>query len=70
LQQANGADLDPAKLEQALDQLLGRGMTLELDRLSARINGEPVTIKGNLVLSSTTLAQLTNGVDGWRALSG
>ncbi|MEW7864342.1 DUF945 family protein [Aeromonas diversa] len=70
LAQANGGELDPAKLELALNKLLGRGMTLELDRLSARINGEPVAVKGNLVLSSTTLAQLTNGVDGWRALTG
>lgn len=71
LQQANsGVDMDPQKLEQALNLLLARGATLSLSNFSAKVNAEPVSLKGNLVLSSTTLDKLTNGVDGLRALTG
>jgi hypothetical protein len=62
--------LDQQALLAALDQVLGRGLTLTLTDLSSRLNGEPASLTGELTLASTTLASLAGEEDGMKALSG
>jgi len=50
--------------------MLQRGATLELADLSARLNGEPVSLQGEAKLAPTTLAQLMGSEEGMQALSG
>ncbi|HHQ4663839.1 TPA: DUF945 family protein, partial [Aeromonas veronii] len=57
-------------IQQALDKMLKRGATLELADLSAKLNGEAVTMKGDVKLASTSLEQLFNSDAGMQALSG
>jgi hypothetical protein len=63
-------NLDQQALLAALDQVLGRGLTLTLTDLSSRLNGEPASLTGELTLASTTLASLAGEEDGMKALSG
>lgn len=70
LQAAGGKGVEDAAIQQALDKMLKRGATLELADLSARLNGEAVTIKGDVKLASTSLEQLFNSEAGMQALSG
>ncbi|BBR40410.1 lipoprotein [Aeromonas veronii] len=70
LQAAGGKGVEDAAIQQALDKMLKRGATLELADLSARLNGEAVTMKGDVKLASTSLEQLFNSEAGMQALSG
>ncbi|BBT79709.1 hypothetical protein BSP75_06225 [Aeromonas sp. YN13HZO-058] len=70
LQAAGGKGVEDAAIQQALDKMLKRGATLELADLSAKLNGEAVTIKGDVKLASTSLEQLFNSEAGMQALSG
>ncbi|EKP0313172.1 DUF945 family protein [Aeromonas veronii] len=70
LQAAGGKGVEDAAIQQALDKMLKRGATLELADLSARLNGEAVTMKGDVKLASTSLEQLFNSDAGMQALSG
>lgn len=71
LQQASGQQIDEAALQQALDKMLQRGATLQLTELSARLNGEPVSVKGEAKLAPTSLEQLLGSEEeGVPALSG
>lgn len=70
LQAAGGKGVEDAAIQQALDKMLKRGATLELADLSAKLNGEAVTIKGDMKLASTSLEQLFNSEAGMQALSG
>ena len=62
--------MDEAAIQQALDKMLQRGATLELTDLSAQLNGEPVSLKGEAKLAPTTLEQLMGSEEGMQALSG
>ena len=62
--------MDEAAIQEALDKMLQRGATLELADLSARLNGEPVSLQGEAKLAPTTLAQLMGSEEGMQALSG
>ncbi|WP_139477644.1 DUF945 family protein [Aeromonas veronii] len=70
LQAAGGKGVEDAAIQQALDKMLKRGATLELADLSAKLNGEAVTMKGDVKLASTSLEQLFNSDAGMQALSG
>lgn len=70
LQAAGGKGVEDAAIQQALDKMLKRGATLELADLSAKLNGEAVTMKGDVKLASTSLEQLFNSDGGMQALSG
>lgn len=70
LQAAGGKGVEDAAIQQALDKMLKRGATLELADLSAKLNGEAVTMKGDVKLASTSLEQLFNSEAGMQALSG
>lgn len=70
LQQASGQQIDEAAIAQALDKLLQRGATLRLTELSARLNGEPVSVKGEARLAPTSLEKLLGTEAGMPALSG
>ena len=70
LQEASSQRVDEAAIQQALDKMLQRGATLELTDLSAQLNGEPVSLKGEAKLAPTTLAQLMGSEEGMQALSG
>ncbi|EKB20148.1 DUF945 family protein [Aeromonas veronii] len=70
LQAAGGKGVEDAAIQQALDKMLKRGATLELADLSAKLNGEVVTMKGDVKLASTSLEQLFNSDTGMQALSG
>ncbi|MFB2863261.1 DUF945 family protein [Aeromonas sp. MdU4] len=70
LQAAGGKGVEDAAIQQALDKMLKRGATLELADLSAKLNGEAVTMKGDVKLASTSLEQLFNSEEGMQALSG
>lgn len=70
LQEASSKRVDEAAIQEALDKMLQRGATLELADLSARLNGEPVSLQGEAKLASTTLAQLMGSEEGMQALSG
>lgn len=70
LQAAGGKGVEDAAIQQALDKMLKRGATLELADLSAKLNGEAVTMKGDVKLASTSLDQLFNSEAGMQALSG
>lgn len=73
LQAASGQQLDEAALQQALDKMLQRGATLQLTELSAKLNGEPVSMTGEAKLAPTSLAQLLGSEgesEGMHALSG
>ncbi|MGU5651783.1 DUF945 family protein [Aeromonas allosaccharophila] len=70
LQAAGGKGVEDAAIQQALDKMLKRGATLELADLSAKLNGEAVTMKGDVKLVSTSLEQLFNSEAGMEALSG
>ncbi|MGL5813808.1 MAG: DUF945 family protein [Aeromonas sp.] len=70
LQAVSGQRVDEAAIEQALDKLLQRGATLQLTDLSAKLNGEPVTVQGEAKLASTSLQQLMESEAGMHALSG
>ncbi|WP_270795742.1 DUF945 family protein [Aeromonas sp. QDB11] len=70
LQAAGGKGVEDAAIQQALDKMLKRGATLELADLSARLNGEAVTMKGDVKLASTSLEQLFNSEAGMQSLSG
>ncbi|MCE9954687.1 DUF945 family protein [Aeromonas rivipollensis] len=70
LQEASSQRVDEAAVQQALDKMLQRGATLELTDLSAQLNGEPVSLKGEAKLAPTTLAQLMGSEEGMQALSG
>ncbi|WP_429020281.1 DUF945 family protein [Aeromonas allosaccharophila] len=70
LQAAGGKGVEDAAIQQALDKMLKRGAILELADLSARLNGEAVTMKGDVKLASTSLEQLFNSEAGMQALSG
>lgn len=70
LQAASGKGADDVAIQQALDKMLKRGATLELADLSAKLNGEPVAMKGDVTLASTSLEQLFNSEAGMQALSG
>ncbi len=73
LQEASGQRVDEAALQQALDKMLQRGATLQLTDLSAQLNGEPVSLQGEVKLAPTSLAQLMGGEEGsesMHALSG
>jgi hypothetical protein len=70
LQAAGGKGVEDAAIQQALDKMLKRGATLELADLSAKLNGEAVTMKGGMKLASTSLEQLFNSEAGMQALSG
>ncbi|MBL0444404.1 DUF945 family protein [Aeromonas veronii] len=70
LQAAGGKGVEDAAIQQALDKMLKRGATLELADLSAKLNGEAVTMKGDVKLGSTSLEQLFNSDAGMQALSG
>ncbi|MGY3914918.1 DUF945 family protein [Aeromonas australiensis] len=70
LQAAGGKGVEDAAIQQALDKMLKRGATLELADLSAKLNGEAVTMKGDIKLASTSLEQLFNSDEGMQALSG
>ncbi|WP_441254602.1 DUF945 family protein [Aeromonas sp. A600620] len=70
LQAAGGKGVEDAAVQQALDKMLKRGATLELADLSAKLNGEAVTMKGDVKLASTSLEQLFNSDAGMQALSG
>ncbi|WP_042872820.1 DUF945 family protein, partial [Aeromonas piscicola] len=70
LQAASGQGVEDQAIQQALDKLLKRGATLELVDLSAQLNGEPVSMKGDVTLASTSLEQLFNSEQGMHALSG
>lgn len=70
LQAAGGKGVEDAAIQQALDKMLKRGATLELADLSAKLNGEAVTMKGDVTLASTSLEQLFNSEAGMQALSG
>jgi len=64
LQAAGGKGVEDAAIQQALDKMLKRGATLELADLSAKLNGEAVTMKGDVKLASTSLEQLFNSDAG------
>ncbi len=51
LQEASSQRVDEAAIQQALDKMLQRGATLELTDLSAQLNGEPVSLKGEAKLA-------------------
>lgn len=70
LQAASGRGVEDVAIQQALDKMLKRGATLELTDFSATLNGEPVTMTGDVKLASTSLEQLFNSEDGMHALSG
>lgn len=70
LQASSGQGVEDEAIQQALDKLLKRGATLELVDLSAQLNGEPVSMKGDVKLASTSLEQLFNSEQGMHALSG
>lgn len=70
LQEASSKRVDEAAIQEALDKMLQRGATLELADLSARLNGEPVSLQGEAKLAPTTLAQLMGSEEGMQALSG
>ncbi|MBW3781122.1 YdgA family protein [Aeromonas veronii] len=70
LQAAGGKGVEDAAIQLALDKMLKRGATLELADLSAKLNGEAVTMKGDVKLASTSLEQLFNSDAGMQALSG
>lgn len=70
LQAASGQRVDEAAIQQALDKMLQRGATLELADLSAQLNGEPVSVKGEAKLAPTSLEQLMGSEEGMQALSG
>lgn len=70
LQAASGQGVEDQAIQQALDKLLKRGATLELVDLSAQLNGEPVSMKGDVKLAATSLEQLFNSEEGMHALSG
>ncbi|WP_429105785.1 DUF945 family protein [Aeromonas allosaccharophila] len=70
LQAAGGKGVEDAAIQQALDKMLKRGATLELADLSAKLNGEAVTMKGDVKLASTSLEQLFSSEAGMQALSG
>ena len=70
LQEASSQRVDEAAVQQALDKMLQRGATLELTDLSAQLNGEPVSLKGEAKLAPTTLEQLMGSEEGMQALSG
>lgn len=70
LQEASSQRANEAAIGQALDKLLQRGATLQLRDLSARLNGEPVSMQGELKLAPTTLERLVAGEEGMAALSG
>ncbi|MGL4708464.1 MAG: DUF945 family protein [Aeromonas veronii] len=70
LQAAGGKGVEDAAIQQALDKMLKRGATLELADLSAKLNGEAVTMKGDVKLASTSLEQLFNSDARMQALSG
>ncbi|TNI90677.1 DUF945 family protein [Aeromonas allosaccharophila] len=70
LQAAGGKGVEDVAIQQALDKMLKRGATLELADLSAKLNGEAVTMKGDMKLASTSLEQLFNSEAGMQALSG
>ncbi|WP_241005995.1 DUF945 family protein, partial [Aeromonas media] len=70
LQEASSQRVDEAAIQEALDKMLQRGATLELTDLSAQLNGEPVSLKGEAKLAPTTLAQLMGSEEGMQALSG
>ncbi|MBP8160008.1 MAG: DUF945 family protein, partial [Aeromonas sp.] len=52
LQASSGQGVEDEAIQQALDKLLKRGATLELVDLSAQLNGEPVSMKGDVKLAS------------------
>ena len=64
------SSLDQQALMGALDQVLGRGLTLTLTELSSRLNGEPASLSGELTLAPTSLAALAAEQEGMQALSG
>ncbi|MGY3894787.1 DUF945 family protein [Aeromonas enterica] len=70
LQASSGQGVEDQAIQQALDKLLKRGATLELVDLSAQLNGEPVSMKGDVKLAATSLEQLFNREQGMHALSG
>lgn len=70
LQAAGGKGVEDVAIQQALDKMLKRGATLELADLSSKLNGEAVTMKGDMKLASTSLEQLFNSDAGMQALSG
>jgi len=70
LQASSGRGVEDVAIQQALDKMLKRGATLELTDFSATLNGEPVTMTGDVKLASTSLEQLFNSEDGMHALSG
>ncbi|MEZ6964454.1 DUF945 family protein [Aeromonas sp. S9(2024)] len=70
LQAAGGQGIDEVAVQQALDKMLKRGASLELTDLSAKLNGEPVTMKGEATLAPTSLEQLFNSEQGMQALTG
>ncbi len=70
LQAASGQGVEDQAIQQALDKLLKRGATLELVELGAQLNGEPVAMKGDVMLAATSLEQLFNSEEGMHALSG
>ncbi|QXW28443.1 YdgA family protein [Aeromonas sanarellii] len=70
LQEVSGQRVDESAIQEALDKMLQRGVTLQLTDFSARLNGEPVSLQGEARLASTTLAQLMGSEEGMQALSG
>ena len=70
LQEASGQRVDEVAIQQALDKMLQRGATLQLTDLSAQLNGEPVSLQGEVKLAPTSLEQLVGSEEGMQALSG
>ncbi|MGL4933038.1 MAG: DUF945 family protein [Aeromonas sp.] len=70
LQAASGQGIDDPALQLALDKMLGRGASLELADLSAKLNGEAIVLQGGLTLAPTSLEQLFNSAAGIQAVSG
>lgn len=70
LQEVSGQRVDEVAIQQALDKMLQRGATLQLTDLSAQLNGEPVSLQGEVKLAPTSLEQLVGSEEGMQALSG
>ncbi|MOA42717.1 hypothetical protein D3C78_1647900 [compost metagenome] len=70
MQEVSGQRVDDVAIQQALDKMLQRGATLQLTDLSAQLNGEPVSLQGEVKLAPTSLEQLVGSEEGMQALSG
>lgn len=70
LQVAGGKKSEDDAIQHALDKLLKRGLTLVLEDLSSKLNGEPISLRGKLSLDPTNLETLFNSEEGIFALHG